>query len=135
MSLQKKVLCSTECLSDFIIETFTKEFKVYKFMLRTQSPVFAAMLRTDMVESKSGRMKIVDFSSDAVEDFLEFLHCGVVSRWNVIEVVQLADKYDVKKLRRIAQEIIAENVNEENAIEFLKFAALHGFEIIKDEAM
>jgi Leucine-rich repeat (LRR) protein len=116
--------------SDFTIETDTEDFKVHKNILSIHSSVLATAFQIDMKESKSNRMKIVDFSSDAVEEFLKYFYCGEITKLNAMEVFALAAKYDVPELKDMAEAFVAVNVDQENAVKVLKFGNVHESDII-----
>lgn len=120
--------------ADFTIVTKKKELKVHKTVLGVQSSVFTAAFNIDMEERKSSRMKIVDFSSEAVEEFLKYFYCGKIKETNAMEIFALAAKYDVPKLQSIAEVFVAENVDEENALPVLNLGNLHESDIIMKAA-
>lgn len=121
-----KGLWTSGVLSDFVIVCASKEFKVYKTVLAIQSSVLAAAFESNMKESKTGRMKIEDFSKEAVEDFLKFLYTGETpEETNAMEIFALASKYDVPALQKLMEEIVLDNLDESNAIEILTMAKQH----------
>jgi BTB/POZ domain len=129
-----KDLWNTGNFSDFTIETEKKEYFVHRTVLSIQSQVFAATFKTDMKENKTGRMKITDFSSEAVKEFLSFFYCGSIPQKNAMEVFALAVKYDVPELKIISEKYVILNINDENAMEVLKLGILYESELIKQKA-
>jgi BTB/POZ domain len=123
-------LWTTGNFADFTIQTDAEDFKVHKTILSINSPVLAAAFK----KAKFNRMKITDFSSDAVEDFLKYFYCGEITRVNAMEVFALAAKYDVPELKNIAEAIVAVTVDQENAVEVIKFGNVHESEIIMKAA-
>lgn len=79
-------------------------------------------------------MRIDDFSSDAVEEFLRFCYTGEVSEVNAMEVFALAAKYDIPELKKTMEGIIAENIDDENALDVLNLGNLHESELIMKAA-
>ncbi len=75
------------------------------------SPVFATMFQTDMLEAKEGCLEIVDFSEDVVRALMEFVYWGnmeeaLKSCEMTLELLQLADKYQMKDLMENLLQII-----------------------------
>lgn len=128
-------LWKTKDSADFIIEAEGKEFKVHKEVLSVQSPVFAAAFNAGMEECQSSRLSIIDFSSDSVEEFLKYFYCGRITKINAMEIFVLATKYGVNELKSVAESMVAENVDEENAGEVLKLGYLYSSEIIIKAAL
>lgn len=128
-------LWESKKFSDFIIEVGLKEFQAHRCVLGLQSSVLAATLDSDMEEAKNNRLKIVDFSAEAVEHFLEFLYTGKLEdRLNALEVFGLSVKYDVKNLQMLATDLIMDSINESNVVVVLGFAILHDSSHIKRAA-
>ena len=63
-------------LTDFVFQIGNVEFSVYKFVLAARSPVFRAMFESNMIESRTGRVQIVDSSPETFEQFLYFIYTG-----------------------------------------------------------
>jgi BTB/POZ domain len=75
-------------------------------------------------------MTINDFSSDTVEGMLKFMYTGEVNESIAMDLLAVAEKYDVKNLKSRTEMTI----NESNALEILKFGNLHNSKEIKCEA-
>ena len=71
-------LFEDEEFSDVIISVAGCEFKVHKAILSARSPVFAAMFKNAMKESKTGIIKIYDVSQCAMKELLRFMYTGKV---------------------------------------------------------
>lgn len=113
----------------------TKDFKVHKVVLASQSSVFAAMFENDMKEKRSGQMIIEDFSAETVEEMLEFLYTGELKSYeNGINVYSIACIYDIETLKEVAKKLIMLNIEESNAIEVLGLANLHNLNDMKRAA-
>jgi len=113
------------------------EFKVHRCILGISSPVFAAMFsHEDVQENKENQMEIIDFSAEAVREFLCFIYTKTApeSAANAMELYELAAKYEVKSLLTIAEDVILKNINNENAYEVLVLGNLHNNEYLKDDA-
>ena len=130
-------LLETGKRSDFTIKVGVDgTFKVHKNILAIQSPVFDAMLDSEMQESASGEMIITDFSAGAVDDFLHFIYNGEVrSCSNAMELFALAEKYEVPALKEISENIIEVSLNESNALEIFNLGDRYNSERLKRSAL
>jgi Leucine-rich repeat (LRR) protein len=106
-----------------------KEFHVHKNVLAAQSSVFAVLFS----DGRNG-MKITEFTTEAVEQFLRFMYTGTLKKCNVQEVFAIASKFEVKLLIERTEKIIAENVNESNAMEVFNLGHLHNSDVMKRAA-
>jgi len=95
------------------------EVKVHRIILATRSPAFSAMLESDMVERRSGRVEIKDFGKNIVEALVQFIYTAKVDEnfEDVVELMKIGHKYLIKSLveecgKKIAREISKENVLE-----------------------
>lgn len=126
-------IVANELSTDDMVMAEMREF--HKNVLGLYSSVFAAMFENDMEENKTGRMKIVDFSASAVEQFLGFLYTGCVpDDVNAMELFALATKYDVSNLMTLSEEAILKNVGVENALDIFNLGHLYSSNALKQEA-
>jgi BTB/POZ domain len=98
--------------SDLIIiggASKSKEFRVHKIVLASQSRVLSSSFPAD-----GEVMKITDFSTETVEHFLRFMYTGKLKKCNATEVFMIASKYEVILLKKIMEKIIVNNINETN---------------------
>ncbi|EFX61459.1 hypothetical protein DAPPUDRAFT_69494, partial [Daphnia pulex] len=63
-------------MTDVVFEVGDSTFPAHKFLLAARSRVFAAMFQANMIESLTGRVKIVDFDAETFEEFLRFVYTG-----------------------------------------------------------
>jgi len=96
--LERKLNC------DVVIKVDKAEFPAHMAILSANSPVFAAMFQTDMVEMNTGVVKIEDMSAKAVDAMLHFLYYRNMEKieTNVdiaLEILRAADKYDIPDMK------------------------------------
>lgn len=123
-------------LSDFIIKAEDTEFKVHKFVLAANSPVFRRMLQNKMIETTENEVTIPDFSSSVVEEFLEFLYLAKVpeTNENLVKLFSISVKYEVDHISKYCERRIRRHLNELNVADVLELSNLHNVEALKDEA-
>ena len=61
---------------DVTIKCGDSLFKSNKFMLTSSSSVFKVMFESNMIESQTNEVKIMDFQPEVVEAMLEYIHTG-----------------------------------------------------------
>ena len=77
-------------------------FGAHRHLLSARSPVFAAMLKSGMNESLTGKIRIDDLDSTTFFHFLKFLYTGEVENSaKTGKLFAAADKYQVKTLMGI----------------------------------
>lgn len=115
----------SEQKSDVIIKTDAGEIKAHKLILGASSSVLeAAFNRADGL--RKSEIRIVDFSAGSVKDLIKFFYTGEVeTSENSMDLFGLAVKYDVPDLRTMCEEMIAENIDELNALEVFNLGHLH----------
>jgi hypothetical protein len=111
--------------SDFYIESCEGErFPAHRFMLASVSDVMAAMLggHPEMLEARSGVLKLTDFTSASVKVFLDFVYVHWVEDFcgTEYEVVRLADKYNVADLLTRAIVKVEESMDVDTVLPILE---------------
>ena len=80
-----------------------------------------------MEETKNKRVVIKDFGADIVEQFLRFIHTEKLddaSDASARELLLIADKYDVRGLKTLAQELLVTSLSVATVCGTLKLALL-----------
>jgi len=113
-----------EEFSDFVVQCGGKEFKCHKVTLACRSPVFKAMIMSNMKESKESKLIIDDFDEDTIEGLLRYIYSGKVASLDkqAKSLLAAAEKYDVAGLKAICEGNLAQRVNLDNAIDLLLLA-------------
>ncbi|KAJ4814640.1 BTB/POZ domain-containing protein [Rhynchospora pubera] len=109
---------------------------VDRVVLRSRSPVFKAMLATDMEESRTGVIKIPDATPKVLESFVSYLYTAETTLDEDIarDLLILADKYQVDHLKEFCERYMTSNVTYDNAIVSYAFAHLHNAKLLQDVA-
>ncbi|XP_044736264.1 speckle-type POZ protein-like isoform X2 [Chrysoperla carnea] len=93
-----------------------KEFQVHKNILAARSPVFAAMFEHEMEECKQNR------KAENLETMAG-------------KILAAADKYDLKRLKKLCEKELCTSLTIENAAETLILADIHNADQLKAEAI
>ena len=131
----------SELLSDFKILCEDVSFNCHKIILATGSPVFEAAVNSDMLEAKSGCLKIEDYKPSVVKFILEFIYKSEIDIKNLkedpvfaMEVLAAADKYRMEKLKDLCEKKLCFQIVTENALELLIVGDMYGAAELKESA-
>ena len=86
--------------SDLTIKCGEETFQVHRIFMTSRSPVFKAMLDTEMVEAVTGEILISDIDSPTLKEVIHFIYTGELSgkKLDLQSIWNAADKYDVNGL-------------------------------------
>merc|ERR1719411_2546509 len=121
-----------EASSDLTICCKDKEIRVHKLILMARSPVFQAMLGSDMVEKSQGMIKIEDADMEVVRQMVRYMYIAKIEQdyTKVKELLVLANKYQVLELVNFCSSQIFESLSEDNALEIGMFGEMHNSEVL-----
>ena len=121
-------LYKNEALIDTTIKCTDKEFKVHRVILASRSPVFRAMLESDMKEKQSGVVEVSDTTPEVMSDLVAYLYTGTAPNLTTLanELLQAAEKYQLPRLLTICENELGDNIKEATVIWTLILADLHG---------
>ncbi len=119
------------------LDQMKKSFLCTKAILAARSQVFAAMFEHNMQENLQKKVEIEDFSDEIIGQMIQFMYSGKVQklRENAKELLAIADKYDVKGLKVMAEQFLGKNISVENVIETLILADKCNAQKLKERAM
>ena len=123
-------LYKSEALVDTTIKCQDKEFKVHRAILASQSPVFQGMFEADMNEKQSGVIEVSDITPEAMSDLVTYLYTGTTPDVKS-ELLEVADKYQLPRLRTICENELRNGIKKTNVIKTLILADLHGRSALK----
>lgn len=120
-------------LSDFTIVIRTKEFKVHKIILATQSSVFNSLFTNNKEDGQKSLKKLKNFDEKTFEDFLKFFYTGNIrSDDNAIELFELAVEFDVPVMKSLCEEIIIRNLSKSKALQAFSLGHTHSNATLKE---
>ena len=128
LSLIERLYSDKECV-DLKILSDGKTFVCHKNVLSCQSEVFKTMIKNkSLIEKDTGMMEIEELAInfDTMEQFLYFLYHERVkdSEKINIELLMLADKYNVNDLVEECSKYFESNLSLENALDVLVSAEI-----------
>eukprot|EP00092_Neocalanus_flemingeri_P026294 GFUD01028507.1.p1 GENE.GFUD01028507.1~~GFUD01028507.1.p1 ORF type:complete len:232 (-),score=56.53 GFUD01028507.1:157-852(-) len=104
-----------KAFTDFLVTCNGKSFACHKAFLTARSPVFKAMMESDMKEAKEGAMELENCDETVAESFVKFFYTGQVDeevlKENTVKFLELGDKYDLPCLKAIAEQIMIANLD------------------------
>eukprot|EP00747_Dinoflagellata_sp_TGD_P198539 gnl/TRDRNA2_/TRDRNA2_71605_c0_seq1.p1 gnl/TRDRNA2_/TRDRNA2_71605_c0~~gnl/TRDRNA2_/TRDRNA2_71605_c0_seq1.p1 ORF type:complete len:289 (-),score=21.06 gnl/TRDRNA2_/TRDRNA2_71605_c0_seq1:219-1085(-) len=99
----------------------------HRAVLARASPVFKQMFASQMSEAIEQRVEISDASPKIVHAMVKFMYTGEIepSKQSAIELLSIADKYQVETLALACYPIVLQSVNADNVVAVIR--ALKGF--------
>lgn len=137
-------LFKDETTTDVKIKCGTKIFPCHRAILSARSPVFRAMLKTDMEESRDGIVEITDFGPKVVEDMLRFIYTSQEisinlhqdqCRDHIAELMKASDKYNLGLLKEACEEALCLGLEVENCLISLILADMYRAKELKKCSM
>jgi len=103
----------------------------HRDVLMKHSPVFAAMMQSNMKECETSSVHIKDFDEKTVTGMLSYMYSGWDNgEMNCIadKLVTIAQKYDIQTLKKSAVAALCVAVDDSSICTKLKFADLNGLD-------
>lgn len=109
------------------------EYKVHKVVLSSRSPVLKAHFEHNTRECFTNVIE-TPFESDILNEILIFLYKGRSLRIFEIpnKLLQVADYYQVKRLKNMCEQALYKKLTVDNTIETLELALLYNANMLKD---
>lgn len=105
-----------------------QKFNAHRIIFGARSTVFSDMLKSNMVESKTGLIKVEDCKASIFRNFLNYLYSGKLPELRLDSAKQfyeVSDKYAAEELKRACSEFLVKNLTESSACEILVLADQH----------
>ncbi|XP_071033411.1 TD and POZ domain-containing protein 4-like [Parasteatoda tepidariorum] len=97
----------------------------HKCLLSARSPVFSVMFDQDMLETQTGIVDISDVESETLQSFLEFLYTDSITNTafkNILELMLMAEKYQVSILKDRCSELLMSKLSLESVCDVISVA-------------
>lgn len=115
-----------------------EKFRVHKAILAAHSDVFKAMFREETIESQKQLVKLVDVTAEDLKYLIEYLYTGYlknIENADFVNLLMIADRYNLKGLRHLSQCALAEQLTIENAFYILAMADMYDSNYLKAESL
>ncbi|CAO2628114.1 Speckle-type POZ protein [Lemmus lemmus] len=114
-----------------------QEFQAHKAILAARSPVFRAMFKNDMEESRKNRIEIHDLEPQVFKTMVGFIYTGKAPDLHSMAdaVLAAADKYGLERLKVMCERALCQDLSVENAAHTLFIADLHSAVQLKTQAL
>ena len=91
--------------ADLTINCDSETFRVHKYFLCSKSPVFSAMLNSDMREAREGEININTMNSNTLSSMIHYIYTGeLADGWQDLDIQDVtiaADMYDLPGWMRL----------------------------------
>ncbi|XP_014229085.1 speckle-type POZ protein-like A [Trichogramma pretiosum] len=137
INLDSLFLC--EEFSDIRIRTSDEnDIPAHKAILAAASPVFKAMFTHNMLENKENSVNITDTTNNTVIEMLRYIYTAevIINKVDItIELLEVADKYQIDNLKIECEKILYSDLSSENAIKILIAAHKYKTKYLEDETI
>ncbi|GIY19768.1 speckle-type POZ protein-like A [Caerostris extrusa] len=126
--LHESVVC------DVKLRTGAETFPAHWFILSARSPVFRAMLQSDVNEKAQDCIDIEDVDAETVRRMLLYMYtdaCEDLQWESASKLYAAADKYQILSLKEECSSFLMSNLDTANACDALMIADLHKDEHLK----
>ena len=121
--------------SDLEIHCEETVFPCHQLVLAARSPVFRAMLDSDMVEKQTKIIIIKDAKPDIVAEMLNFIYTGDITNEKMDEMARallgIADMYQLDYLKKMCEDKLCSTLEIDNSIECLVLGDTHNAPTLK----
>lgn len=119
-------MLTDEKFTDVTVMVGEKQIKAHKAMLAIHSPVFDAMLSSDMQESRQNVINIVDFDYEVVQEMLTYIYSDTAPNMHKLadRLLIAADKYELDKLKALSERTLCEKVSVDTAVKYQALAKI-----------
>lgn len=102
--------------SDVILSVNDKQLLAHKAILASRAGYFAAMFEHETKEKKENKIDIPDVDAEVLREMLHFIYTGKVPSMEkyAIELLAVADKYQLDSLKVICEESLCSKLVPEN---------------------
>eukprot|EP00092_Neocalanus_flemingeri_P040436 GFUD01044037.1.p1 GENE.GFUD01044037.1~~GFUD01044037.1.p1 ORF type:complete len:336 (+),score=103.52 GFUD01044037.1:120-1127(+) len=104
-------------------------FPCHKAFLAARSPVFRAMIESEMKEAKEATIHLVKFSAIVVENLVKYVYTGQVDeevlKDNADNFLDLGEQFDIAELKAMAEQSMITNLDKENMVNYFLAGELY----------
>eukprot|EP00092_Neocalanus_flemingeri_P017600 GFUD01019042.1.p1 GENE.GFUD01019042.1~~GFUD01019042.1.p1 ORF type:complete len:332 (+),score=70.04 GFUD01019042.1:66-1061(+) len=135
LSLDFLALLEDSSLSDITIQNQGGQISVHSVILSARSPVFRAMLRSDMEEKKTGIIKIEDFEINVVKAMVNYIYTAKIDEKfeDMRALVRIGDKYQIQSLVDKCCKLLISSISSSNVVDLGVFAETYSFQAVLEK--
>eukprot|EP00419_Tripos_fusus_P045815 CAMPEP_0172834064 /NCGR_PEP_ID=MMETSP1075-20121228/24800_1 /TAXON_ID=2916 /ORGANISM="Ceratium fusus, Strain PA161109" /LENGTH=273 /DNA_ID=CAMNT_0013676913 /DNA_START=272 /DNA_END=1093 /DNA_ORIENTATION=- len=136
-----RTLLESKQQSDLTIVVAGERIEAHSLILMARSPVFQAMLSSDMRESRDRQVNIDDLKPTAVQELLTFFYCGSVRKETLEEdeatlaLLQAAHRYEAGPLIEVCTQALKARLTADTVSERLSMADLMGCHSLREQCL
>ncbi|PRD32373.1 UNVERIFIED_CONTAM: spop [Trichonephila clavipes] len=127
---------NTHPCTDLKIKADGKMFLVYKAIICSRSPVFKAMMKSDMLEKEEDAIDITDIDSETMGRMIHFLYSGKLENDmdcpSVLELYAAAHKYMIEELKKECSGVLRTMMSKNNCRSIRNYAEIFSDNELKD---
>ncbi|XP_062553078.1 speckle-type POZ protein-like [Armigeres subalbatus] len=119
--------------TDITIMVGAKPIQAHRFMLATHSPVFEAMLSSDMPEGRQNQITINDFEYNVIEELINFIYSDATPNLEQLacSLFKAADKYGMDRLKARCEKVLCGKITVNNVLKLQVLAELYDAKLLK----
>ncbi|CAM6114095.1 unnamed protein product [Calypogeia fissa] len=121
----------------FLVEG-NEQIHAHRFILASKSPVFRKMFESQMKETRTGEIQILDASAPVIRGMVDFCYTAEINFGEQVypdEVLKVAHKYDLPELKCEAECELLKRLTEANLVEALELSCTYQAEIVKQRCI
>ena len=114
--------------TDWTIVCQDQKIPCHRFLLAARSPVFKRMFeQTGFNENKTYQNEIKDLSPSTLKELIKYIYTDKIDPNNndISNLFMAADKYDIRELRASCENIMMQQLNTKNCVEYFRLARLY----------
>lgn len=131
-------LLGAESDQDVALKCGDRTVGAHKIVLASRSKVFEGMLQSDMVEGRTGQVKVKDMDADVFQEFVKYLYTGTLPKLTEDKakgLYEAGDLYAVASLMRRCSIFLSDTLTVQNACERLVLADAHSDSEFKERVI
>ncbi|XP_049843388.1 speckle-type POZ protein-like [Schistocerca gregaria] len=123
--------------ADVVITVGDTTLRAHRAILVARSPVFAAMMAHDCLESSSGHITVTDIEPEVLNQLLVFLYTdeAQLDPRLVLKLLVAADKYQVHTLKAQCEYVVSRNLRVGNVVACAVLAIQHSCSCLTESSV
>jgi speckle-type POZ protein len=113
------------------------ELPAHRCVIAARTAVFEVMLTTDMMEGKTKKLTLNDIDSATMLEIMRYIYTGKVQNLDKLasQILVAADKYDLKKLKKLCEYELFNQLTKDNVFELLILADRYDIQKLEENCL